>query len=664
MLRSFLSRLAANRPLGLISGPIAAALSVLLKPSNRFLAALSIGLILLPLTAFKPGLPATFKADEPAYYLAAVSLVEDFDLRMDVKDRERIFQNFPYRTALNVIVASGDGWNSLYFGKPYLYSFLAAPFVGLWGVEGMVAFNMVLFVAMIWMGALWLRRFNPPWLADLFSVGFFLFGIPYSYVYWLHPEVFNMFAGAACLFFGLEMWVDRQGKLKIPTSWALPLSASCLALGVYNKPMLALLGLPICFDLLFKRRWAHLALWIASSVLSISLYAGGSWLLTGNPTAYLVDLRAGLPVSNPYEAMVEPLPIPDPAAETVTESGVSEEEKKKRAGWWWILQKPHVKGFELAEDIPLFFVGRHTGLWTYQPFVLLAMVLFLWHGRRRLAGWTILLSALGVGALFMLTIPFNWHGGGGFVGNRYFVMAAPAFIFIVTKIKPDWSLIPVSAIAGLLVGPLLLAPYGLVVPRPTLQAHVRNPPFSVLPMELGLGKIPGYHGMVQEEVWMFGRRDHLRLTVRDQLIVAAADKVEIWLQSDAPIERLSLEIAGPVEDNPTILRLGDETRRLRIGPEPVELSFAPAEPDRLRTDRRPYAYFEFMQIWNYHLTVEIERGEMAHWREDVGPRFFTGGSIRLTEVRKGPAPTLHVDSKVDSKEDAAPHRADAQGVAE
>ena len=660
MLRSFLSRLSDHRFAGSLAVRTSSlrsrvAACAVWKPSNRFLAVLSLGLVLLPLTAFKPGLPATFKADEPAYFLAALSLVEDFDLRMEVEDRERIFQSFPYTSALNVIVASGDGWRTLYFGKPYIFSFLAAPFVALWGAEGMVAFNMVLLVAMIWMGALWLRRFNPSWLADLFSVGFFLFGVPYSYVYWLHPEVLNMFAGAACLFFGLSMWVDRSGEPRLPAAWALPLSASCLALGVYNKPMLALLGLPVCIHLLMRRRWRHLALWIASSVLSIALYAAGSWVLTGNATAYLVDLRAGYPVINPYEAMVEPLPPPEPV-----EQNVQAEDKASSAGWWWILRKPHVKAFELAEDIPLFFLGRHTGLWVYQPFVLLAMGLFVWHGRRRLDGWTILASALGVGALFMVTIPFNWHGGGGFVGNRYFVMACPAFVFLVTKIKPDWLVVPFSAVAGLLIGPLLLAPYGLVVPRPTLQAHVRNPPFSALPMELGLGKIPGYHGMVQEGLWMFGRRDHLRLTMREQLIVAAADTVEIWVQSDAPIERLSLELAGPVEDNPATIRLGEETRRLRLGPEPIEVGFTPKEPTLLRTDRRPHAYFEFMQIWNYRLTVQIERGEMPHWRGEDGPRFFTGGSIRLTEVVKGQAPPL----PEGLAEEPSTRRADTVGVAE
>ncbi len=599
----------------------------MIRRANLGLAALSLGLILLPLTAFKPGLPATFKADEPAYYLAAESLARDLDLRVDTGDLERIFQSFPYLQANNVIVSSDDGWRTLFFGKPYLYSLAAAPFVGLWGAGGMVAFNMVLFVAMIWMGALWLRRFNEAWLADLFSACFFLLGIPFGYVFWLHPEVFNMFAAAACLFFGLGLAGD-----KIPPKWALPLSAGCLAAGVYNKPMLAAIGLPVCFELLRFRRWRHLALWLAASALAIGVFAAGSLALTGHPTAYLIDLRAGYPVFDPGAQIVKPVEVKiTPEAETQVE----EKEKKKAAGWWWILDRPHVQAFELAEDIPHFFFGRHTGLFVYQPFVFLAFILFLTQGIRRFQGWSILISALMVGAFFLVMIPFNWHGGGGFMGNRYFVMACPAFIFIVTRIRPDWLVIPTAGIAGLLVGPLVLAPYGLVVPQPTLQSVVRNPPFSALPLEHSMGKIPGYHGMVQSETWLWGRKDHIRATPQDFLLVAGGDQVDIWIHSSKPIETLEMELTSAVPDNRAVLILNKAHEEMRLGTEPTTVRIETGGPTVLRKDRKPSSYYEMMDFWLYHLTLEFERGEMAHWQGEHRSSFYIGGTLRLVEVTSG-----------------------------
>jgi hypothetical protein len=50
-----------------------------------------------PLPLAKPGVPLTLKADEAAYYLMALSLAEDHDLRAEVRDFDRAFREFPYR---------------------------------------------------------------------------------------------------------------------------------------------------------------------------------------------------------------------------------------------------------------------------------------------------------------------------------------------------------------------------------------------------------------------------------------------------------------------------------------------------------------------------------------------------------------------------------------
>jgi hypothetical protein len=60
-----------------------------------------------------------------------------------------------------LILATDDGWNTVYFGKPYVYSLFAAPAAGLSGASGIVAFNALLMAGMIWLGACYLRRFNP-----------------------------------------------------------------------------------------------------------------------------------------------------------------------------------------------------------------------------------------------------------------------------------------------------------------------------------------------------------------------------------------------------------------------------------------------------------------------------------------------------------------------
>src|SRR4029077_10378902 len=125
-------------------------------------------------TLGKPGLPPHLKADEAAYYLMSLSLAHDGDLKLEVRDIDRLFPEFPFQPVNNLILMTDDGWHTVYYGKPYIYSLLAVPLTALFGANGLLGFNMLLLMAMVWMGTLYLRRFNPDGAAALFAAGFFL----------------------------------------------------------------------------------------------------------------------------------------------------------------------------------------------------------------------------------------------------------------------------------------------------------------------------------------------------------------------------------------------------------------------------------------------------------------------------------------------------------
>ncbi len=161
-----------------------------------------------------------------------------------MRDIDRLFQEFPFQPVNNLILMTQDGWRTVYFGKPCVYSLFAAPFAGLFGVNGLLFFNMLLTVAMIWMGYALSRPLQPGGDAPPSTPpGFFLLSAGFSYVFWLQPEVFNMAAVAACLYFGLPR--DEPGGTGMDRrSLALAaLSGAVLVFAVYNKPMLAAVGL-------------------------------------------------------------------------------------------------------------------------------------------------------------------------------------------------------------------------------------------------------------------------------------------------------------------------------------------------------------------------------------------------------------------------------------
>lgn len=575
------------------------------RPVVLVLASLSLVLLALPLTLEKPGLPPNLKADEPAYYLMALSLARDGDLRVELQDLERGFREFPYRRIENLVLMSSDGWHTAHFGKPYVYSLLAAPFAGLFGANGILLFNMGLLVAMIWMGAVYLGRWSPPWLAALFSAGFFLLSAGFAYVFWIQPEIFNMACVTLALFLGLHRF--EGGKRRQRTLAFL--SGAALAPAVFAKPMVLALALPLLWIPLRRRRWIRAAAWAVGALVATGLLVGLSMALTSKPTPYLGVERMGMTVCRP-----DVLPW-DPPEEGEVSTAASEWSPTGGA-WSWMLRVPNVDGRELVANIGYFLWGRHTGLLLYMPFAALAVALFLAHARRSTARWVLLASLAGVALFFLVFIPFNWQGGGGFVGNRYFVNVYPAFLFLVTRIRPRIAVPAVYALGGLLLGPILLTLLGASVPEPTLQFHTRNFPFGLFPVEHTLREVPGYRRVTVGDVLLVGRKDQV-LPRGKRLWLRGADETELWLLADEPIHQAVFQIRSPVPGNRIRLEIAGveevvesarsdppgEAARVTLGPQSVSV----------RGSRSGTPFF------GHRLEVEIERGRSRAYTKRFPP---------------------------------------------
>ena len=557
---------------------------------------LTLALVAFPLAISKPGLPTSLKSDEPAYYLAALSLARDGDLRFEPGEAERLFDEFPYMTVKNLILMTDDGWRTVYYGKPYIYSLFAAPFAGLAGANGIVSFNMLLLMAMVWMGASYLRRFNPDGLAVAYSAGFFILSSTFAYVFWMHPELFNMACVTASLYFAFKpaepaaealggRWRRLCGEAARPL-W----SAACLAPAVYNKPMLALMALPPLWIFLRRQSWRGVVRFCAAALVAGGLIAGISLALTGKASAYLGVARRGWNVAT-SEFMP---PVVSEQARSQT---------SKAGSWWWILDAPSAEAGETLENVRYFFIGRHTGLFVYMPFAALSLLLFLFHGRRSRARWLLLAALGGVALVFLLWIPFNWHGGGGFVGNRYYVNVYPGFLFLVGRVAPVWLTGLGYAAGGLLAGSLLFTPFGAPVHRPTLQAHVRHKPFGLFPLEFSIrDQIPGYWGTSQQGKWFWGRADQFE-TNGEEMWLHGNTEVPIWIFSHERLTEAVFWVRSTAPGNVVRLRLPGDEVVLEFGDEPSSqtVTLRPAEPSQVRhEDGRP--------LYLYRFEVDSSRG--------------------------------------------------------
>lgn len=575
---------------------------------NLFLASVSAFLLLLPLTLAKPGLPPHLKADEAGYYLAALSLAHDKDLRVEPKDVDRAFEEFPFNPVNNLIVMTDDGWRTVYFGKPYIYSLLAAPFAWVFGANGLICFNMLLTLAMVWMGYLYLRRYNPPGLAALFSASFFFLSVGFSYVFWLQPEILNMAAVTACLFFGLP----RKDEAGLPDRtreglYAL-LSGAALVLAVYNKPMFAALGLAPLWAYARDRRWKTAGVWVLGAVLGMGAVAGLATALTGHPSAYLGVRRQGVSLCEPSK-----MPIAPEVAEAT--GGVAVAHSPTGNAWTWLIRVPDVTAYEMVENVWYFLLGRHTGFLVYTPFAGLAVILFLLRGRGRRTPerWMLLGMLAAIALYFLVFIAWNWQGGGGFVGNRYYINVIPAFLFLVTEIRPRWLVLLGPVAAGLFLGPLLFTPFGATVPEPTLQAHVRNAPLRYLPFELSLRNVPGYERVPMGDFRIVGRRDVFR-PLGDQMWLGGATQVELYLIGEAPLKKAAFNVTDFAWGNRIELEMGGRRETLQFGDAPAtrRVVFEGVEPFRVR--RKSDATF-----WVYRLRVTSRTGRIQHWTREYPP---------------------------------------------
>ncbi len=588
---------------------------------------LTLLLVLFPLAISKPGLPGSLKSDEPAYYLMALSLVHDGDLRFEPRDAERLFVEFPYFPSNNTILMTPDGWRTVYYGKPYVYSFFAAPMAGLFGANGIVGFNMLLLMAMVAMGASYLRRFNSDALAVGWSAGFFILSSTFAYVFWMHPELFNMAGVMAALYFGFHPGSDAPGRWRwlrgaAARAW---LSGICLAPAVYNKPMLALFALPLLWIFLRRSGWRGVVRWCAGALVAGGVVVAISWALTGTGSAYLGVFRKAWNIHSPDF-------MPPVLEEQIAER------KGDQGSWWWIISPPISRWGDFVDNLPGFLVGRHTGLFVYMPFSLLSLLMFLFHQRRSRSRWLLAASLAGVALVFLLWIPFNWHGGGGFVGNRYFVNAYPGFLFLAARLAPAWLTAVGYAAGGLLLGGILFTPYGAPVHRPTLQAHVRHKPFSLFPFEFGIrDKIPGYWGASQLGAWFYGRRDVFEVN-GEELWFHGRTATSIWMFTAEPLEEAVFRVRSAAAGNRVRVRLPGDEVVVETGdpPVPKTITVRPTHPTRVRRERvrpprggRLKAFIEwpFKTFYIYELEVDSRGGEPSLADALDQSEFFLGAAL-------------------------------------
>lgn len=462
------------------------------------IAAMGLGLLLLAIAATMdlPRAARNFKGDEATYYSLTHSLAHDFDFAFEHKDLTRVWEefgagpdgiflkrgkvnrirradHFPYvrRVKLDDPVRT-----RLYYAKSFIYPLFAAPFVFLFGTHGFLILHALLlsldlFVAYAFLAA----RGSPPRVALAYAVAFLAASVVPVYFVWLTPELFNV----SLVFYALFLWCYKEAAGDRPALAARILrgagsdylAAALVGLLTFSKPPHGILLFPLVALAVSRRQWRR------AVVMSVvwALVVGGLFAvnaaITGEFNYQAGDRktfygRDGFPFANDRETFESIGPVRERGSLMVGD----------------VLANRHTLTV-LGHNLGYFVIGRFSGLVPYFFPGVLSALLFLVRGPRRrwqwLIGATILASAV---ALLVMT-PFTYSGGGGPVGNRYFLSFYPLFLFLTPPLAGLGSAAVALTIGSLFTAQILINPIDASL-HP--GEHTKTGPLHALPIELTL----------------------------------------------------------------------------------------------------------------------------------------------------------------------------------
>ena len=542
-------------------------------------------------------------SDEATYYMMGHSLAEDGDLTYRRADLMRVWREFPGGPS-GVFLKKGrdlvDGglmlrppffWTTtapdtdpsrLFYGKSFIYPMLAWPFIELLGTNGFLFFNALTLALVVWCSFLFLHARMPSAPAALTAGAFTMATVVPVYFVWIQPELLNFALGLLAYFCIFYREVTTPARAPRGTRWTFGTAgdlaaAVLLGMATFSKVTSALLFPPLALWLLWRRRWIPA---VASSALFLAVSVGlfGANTMISGEWNYQGGERETFNFEFPFQK-------PSSTLEAMFEG-----KSHGRDGAMTDVMFPGRSLFfsNLLNNIKWYFVGRYAGLVAYFFPAVFALVAFVLARRHRVSWQYFVLAAIvGQIALFIITLPYTWAGGGGSVGNRYFIGAYGVVLFLIPPIQRVWIALIPWAVGGLFMAKLVLNPFATSI-RPGEYADAG--PLRMFPVELSntndipintdhprvrqwFGDYPEL-GFLGFQIYFLDRNQYGRED--DQTFwVKGESRAEFLVKTDREFRRVKLVIsAGPL---PTEVeaRVAGRSQSITLSPgQSHELQFA------------------------------------------------------------------------------------------
>jgi hypothetical protein len=550
-----------------------------------------------------------FKGDEATYYSLTYSIVRDRDFTFQRRDLLRVWDEFPSgpegiflkrgsvihgvkpsaRIPFVALAQSPDPSDvRLYYGKSYIYPLLVAPFVAFFGTSGFLIFHAILMALNYAVSYRFLAaRGTSPWLAAFFTAVFLGASVVPVYVVWLAPELFNfsfvLYAYFLCLY---KRVTDppAAAATRLETFLRSPASdyAAAVLLGIvtFSKPTHILAFAPCGALLMLGREWRRL---IAAGALFGVVVAG----LFAVNAAITGELNYQGGVRKSFNSVTG---YPFANAEKFLDRGQSVATDAVPLD---ILLHGDT-AVVLLWNVFYFIVGRYSGLVPYFFPGVLAALLFLLSRNRR-AGWQwIIAGGIALSALVLMAyMPYTYSGGGGPIGNRYFLSFYPLFLFLTPPLQSVKPVLTALGVGALFTAKLVLNPFYTSF---NPGEHAKAGPLRVLPIELtllndlpvaadgararrSLGGAPPVAAYFPDDGAYLPEGDSfwVRGKSRADVILRAPARVEGDHATSLEIRRLALEITNGPKPNYVVISSGWRRFAFDLAPGEVKaVDFKPA----------------------------------------------------------------------------------------
>lgn len=570
------------------------------------------------------------KSDEATYVAASLSFAYDGDFVFERRDLERfagLYQSGPNGIFLKrgkdihgialqpgfpfVALAKTDDQNPnrLYFGKSLAYPIIAAPFVRLFGLNGLLVLQVLLVAVAALAGYLFVVARSSPLASASFVTAFLGASILPFYGAFLMPEVMNV----ALVTVAYLCWLYKEVRpdSRLSGRWSDVAAAALLGLCTYSKPLpTAVLVAPLVLLAWHRRRWAHGVAVGATAVLVAALFFGLNAAVSGE-----FNYQGG-----DRKVFYGRFPFDTPDATWERRGGaVSTDTSTPRD----VLTSRELAS-RLSRNASYFLLGRHFGFVPYFFPGFVAIVWWLSSGTARRDVWRWIVFGAGVVSALVLLIllPWTWNGDGGPLGNRYFLTAYPVLLFLV---PPGASVVPgVLAWLGgalftakVLASPFVAAKFPYLIPE---QGAARYLPVELtmantMPMRLAQplrGRVQYGH---EPPVFLYFLDQNAWPPESNGMWISAAGRADIIVRVAAPFDWLEVEAESPLSTT-LALSVGRGEQRVRI------------EPGKVTTFRVAAAGVRGFGDYNYLMRARATDGFVPHLVDPASPD-YRNLSVRL-----------------------------------